>query len=71
MSSAVHTNALHSANTNELNAYIITAIALLGKVYEFLGGLRQRRVMAGNSGEVFGIHRVVQTVGTKQQDVTG
>ena len=46
MSAAVHPNALYTANTNELNAYIITAIALLRKVYQLLRSLRQRRAMA-------------------------
>ena len=69
VSSAVHPNALHTANTNELNAYIITAIALIGKVYEFSRGFSERRAMAGNSANIFGIHRIVQAIGTQQEHI--
>jgi hypothetical protein len=59
VSAAVHPNALHAANTNELNAYIIAAITLLGKIYQLLGRLIQRRAMAGNSANVFGGNGIV------------
>ena len=71
MPSAVHPNPLHATNTNELNAYIITAIALLGKVYQFLCGLWQRRAMSGNFANIFGVYRIVQAIGTKQQYIAG
>ena len=68
---AVHPNALHATNTNELNAYIIAAIALLGKVYQFLSGGGERRAMAGNSADVFACYGVMQAIGALQQNVAG
>ncbi len=71
MPAAVHANPLYAANTNELNAYIIATVTLIGKVYQFLGRLLERRAMTGNSANVFGVYRIVQAIGTKQQHVAG
>jgi len=71
VSAAVHPNALHAANTNELNAYIIIAVALVGKVYQLARRKIERRAMSNKFANVLGFNGIVQAIGTEQQNVAG
>ncbi len=62
MPATVHTNSLDALNANELQAYVITAIALVGKRHELFASGGQITGLADDARKLFRRNRTVQAV---------
>src|SRR5580658_204938 len=69
--SAVHPHSLDTADADQLDAHIISAVFVVGKGDEFAGGDMQVLIPCHDFGDLGAGDGAVQTVGAKEQDVVG
>ena len=65
MPAAVHPNALHALNANDLNAYIVVAIAVFSKVDQFLRGVIEWYAMASDFADILSVDGIVKPIGAE------
>jgi hypothetical protein len=69
--SAVQADAFHAPDPDELNAYIITAIAMIGKIDEAFGGGVQIGAAAQDGGHFGGFDGMIEAIAADKQEVAG
>jgi len=67
--SPIHSHAFHASNSDQLNAYIITAIPFVRNVHQPLSSRIQIGAVSRHRRHLRRLHGVIEPVAAQQQDV--